>query len=76
MIAILALAAQPFVLCQRAPDFINPHVHFADLADSLLHSRSYPVNSREGLVRPVLPGLPVHPWHSMLLIHRSERSTL
>jgi hypothetical protein len=90
MIAISALAAPPFFLSERAPDFINSHVHFVDLADSLLHSRSYSVNStHEGLVPPGLSvivasfflssstvaqaGLPVHTWHSMLLIGRSER---
>jgi hypothetical protein len=53
---ILALSALPFFFYERAPDFVNSDVHYAELADSLLHSHSYSADfTHEGLVPPGFP---------------------
>lgn len=55
-VLILVLCALPFFLIERSPDFVNSDVHYVDLADSLLRSRSYSANfTHEGLVPPGLP---------------------
>jgi hypothetical protein len=56
-VLILALAAVPFFLFEKAPDFVNTDVRYVDLADSLLDSHSYSTNSTTERVQP--PGLPV-----------------
>ena len=54
---VLALCGLPFFLYERAPDFVNDDVYYVDLADSLLHQRSYVANFAHEGVQP--PGLPV-----------------
>jgi hypothetical protein len=53
---ILALTALSFYFCERAPDFVNTDVHYADLADSLLHSQ-YTTNFTQERLQP--PGFPL-----------------
>jgi len=54
-VLVLALAAVPFFLYEKAPDFVNTDVHYVDLMDSLLHSHSYASNFTPEKLQP--PGL-------------------
>ena len=54
---ILVLAAVPFFLYQKAPDFLNTDVHYVGLANSLLHSHSYSANFVPERLQP--PGLSI-----------------
>lgn len=54
---LLALAAVPFFLYEKAPNFLSSDVFYVDLGNSLLHSHSYSVNFATERLQP--PGLPV-----------------
>jgi hypothetical protein len=53
---ILALTSLSFYFCEKAPGFVKTDVHYADLADSLLHSH-YATNFTAERLQP--PGFPL-----------------